>query len=82
VQERVLYSFNVRDFYALHTDFLQRGERHAGIVLAQQQRRTIGEQLQGVLKLGAARSAEDMINRVEFLSVWIRTQQRITRREK
>jgi hypothetical protein len=26
-QERVLYSFNVRDFYRLHTDFWHRGDR-------------------------------------------------------
>lgn len=70
-QRRVLYSFNVADFYALHTDFLQRGEQHAGIILAQQQRRTIGEQLRGVLKLMAARSAEEMINQLVFLSGWI-----------
>ena len=43
-QGRVLYSFNVGDFYALHTDFLQRGERHAGIILARQQRQTVGDQ--------------------------------------
>jgi hypothetical protein len=70
-QGRILYSFNVGDFYALHTDFLQRRERHAGIILAQQQRHTIGDQLRGVLKLGSARSAEEMVNRLEFLSAWI-----------
>lgn len=67
----ILYSFNVSDFYALHTDFVQRGERHAEIILAQQQRQTIGDQLRGVLKLRAARSAEDMANQLEFLSAWI-----------
>lgn len=61
-QGRVLYSFNVADFYALHTDFLQRGEEHARIILAHQYRLTIGDQLRGVLKRMAARSAEEMIN--------------------
>lgn len=70
-QGRVLHTFNVGDFYALHTDFLQRGEWHAGIILAQQQRHTVGDQLRGVLKLSAARSAEDMVDRLEFLSAWI-----------
>jgi hypothetical protein len=70
-QGRVLYSFNAGDFCALHTQFLRRGERHAGIILAQQQRHTLGDQLRGVLKLGAARSAEDMVNQIEFLSAWI-----------
>jgi hypothetical protein len=30
-QQRVLYSFNVGDFYRLHTIRLARGESHAGI---------------------------------------------------
>lgn len=68
---RVLYSFNVGDFHALHADFLQRGESHGGIVLAQQRRHTLGGQLRGVLKLRGARSAEDMVNRLEFLSAWM-----------
>lgn len=36
MEGRILYSYNVGDFYALHTTFLRRGERHAGIVLARQ----------------------------------------------
>ena len=70
-QGRVLYSFNVADFYALHTDFLQRGEQHGGIILAQQQRHAIGDQLRGVLKLMAGRSADEMVNQLVFLSAWI-----------
>ena len=31
---RVLYSFNVADFYRLHTNYLATGKRHAGIILA------------------------------------------------
>ncbi len=70
-QGRVLYSFNVADFYALHADFLQREERHAGIILAQQQRHTIGDQLRGVLKLMGGRSAEEMVEQLVFLSAWL-----------
>jgi hypothetical protein len=33
-QDRVLYSFNVEDFYRLHTRFLEQGRTHAGVVLA------------------------------------------------
>ena len=35
---RVLYSFNARDFYRLHTLFLSAGRPHAGIILSPQQR--------------------------------------------
>lgn len=67
---RVLFSFNVGDFYELHTDFLRRSEAHAGLVLAQQQAYSVGEQLRRLLKLIGTLSAEDMRNRVEFLSSW------------
>ncbi len=33
-QGRVLYSFNVADFYRLHKDYLAQGKGHVGIVLA------------------------------------------------
>jgi Domain of unknown function (DUF5615) len=70
-QGRVLYSFNVGDFYHLHTTFLGQQEDHAGIILVQQQRYAVGEQLRGVLRLMAATSAEEMVNQVVFLSAWI-----------
>lgn len=69
-QGRVLYSFNLADFYQLHTDFLAQEKSHAGIVLAQQQRYSVGEQMRRLLRLIATLSAEDMMNRVEFLSIW------------
>lgn len=69
-QGRVLYSFNVGDFYELHTTYLTQGKSHAGLILASQQRYSVGEQMRRLLKLIATRSAEDMENRVEFLSAW------------
>lgn len=69
-QNRVLYSFNVRDYFRLHTEFLSEGRAHAGIVLAKQQQYSVGEQLRRLLRLIATRSAADMTNRVEFLSDW------------
>ncbi len=29
--QRVIYSFNVRDFYKIHTNLVKQGQRHAGI---------------------------------------------------
>ncbi|MDQ3013084.1 MAG: DUF5615 family PIN-like protein [Acidobacteriota bacterium] len=40
----VLYSFNTKDFFKLHTEFLSRGQTHAGMILAPQQQFSIGEQ--------------------------------------
>jgi predicted nuclease of predicted toxin-antitoxin system len=41
-QGRVLYSFNAGDFYRLHTAFLAQGKSHPGIILARQQRYSVG----------------------------------------
>jgi hypothetical protein len=67
---RVLLSFNVGDFYQLHTNYLTSGKSHAGIILCPQQRYSIGEQMRRLLRLIAAKSAEEMRNSVEFLSRW------------
>ncbi|MEH1927940.1 DUF5615 family PIN-like protein [Nostoc sp.] len=67
----VLYSSNIRDFYRLHTDFLSKEQCHTGMILVQQQRYLVGELMRGILKLIAAKSAEEMQNQVEFLSTWI-----------
>ena len=67
---RVLYTFNVGDFCALHREFLHSGRHHPGIVVAHQQRYSVGEQMRRLLRLFAAKSAEEMHDRVEFLGAW------------
>ena len=67
---RVLCSFNTRDFYRLHSEYLSQGKSHAGIILMRQQHYSVGEQLRRFLRLIATKSAVEMKNWVEFLSVW------------
>ena len=67
---RTLYSFNVSDFMSLHTSYVAVGRHHAGIILGQQQRYSVGEQMRRLVRLVQMRSAESMRDRVEFLSVW------------
>ena len=69
-QGRVLYTFNVGDFYRLHISYLAQGKSHAGIILVRQQRYSVGEQMRRLLKLVAAKSAEEMRDSVEFLHAW------------
>jgi hypothetical protein len=69
-QGRVLFSFNVSHFSRLHAEFLSRGQSHAGIIMAAQQRYAIGERIRRLLSLIAARTAEEMHNRLEYLSDW------------
>ncbi len=69
-QGRVLFSFNTKDFYDLHTRYLTAGSSHAGMILARQQVYSVGELMRRILHLMNARSAEDMVDQVEFLSGW------------
>ena len=69
-QNRVLCSFNVGDFYRLHMRYMAEHQSHAGIVLARQQQYSVGEYMRRLLKLMAHLTAEEMQNRVEFLSAW------------
>jgi hypothetical protein len=65
-----LYSFNVGDYHALHVQYLAAHQPHKGIILAQQQRYSIGEQMRRLLRLVAHLPAEEIENRLEFLSRW------------
>jgi hypothetical protein len=66
----VLYTFNVSDFYRLHTEWINAGREHAGMILAPQQRYSVGEQLRRILRVRASANAGSMRNRVEFLGNW------------
>lgn len=69
-ENRVLYSYNVGDFAALHREFVTIGKQHAGIILARQQALTLGDQMRRILRLAAARTELEMRNQIEFLSSW------------
>lgn len=61
---RVLYSYDIADYCVLH-----RQQRHHGIVVAKQ-RIPIGDEIRKMLRLIGATSAEQMQNRLEYLSNW------------
>jgi hypothetical protein len=64
---RTIYTFNASDFFRLHTQFMQQGRAHAGIIIVPRQRYSVGEQLRRLFALINGRSAESMINQVAFL---------------
>ena len=66
----VLYTFNVSDFHRLHTKLVGAGREHAGMILAPQQRYSVGEQLRRILRIRASMTAASIPNQVEFLSNW------------
>jgi hypothetical protein len=67
LQGRALYSFNVRDFHQIHTEWITSGRNHCGIVLTQQQRYSTGVQIRQLLRLIGITTAETMRNREVFL---------------
>ncbi len=69
-QNRVLCSFNLADYHEIHSNWMLAGRMHAGIVLAAQNRHSVGEQIRRFLRLIGSVSAETMGNRVEFLGHW------------
>ena len=70
VKARVLYTFNVRHFYALHAEYMRSARNHAGLILAPQQRYSIGGQMRCLLRLIENKTATEMANHVEYLSAW------------
>ena len=66
----VLYTFNVSDFYRLYAQWMSSGREHGGMILAPQQRFSVGEQLRRILHLRSGTTTAGMRNRVDFLNKW------------
>ncbi len=64
---RVIYTYNVGDFCQLHTEYLAQEKEHAGIIVVNRQRYSIGEQLKQTLLLIHQTTAEEMRNTLHFL---------------
>ncbi len=69
-QKRVLYTANAADFCLLHAECIRMGQDHPGIIQHVRQRYAVGEQMNRLLRLISLVTAEDMQNRLEFLSTW------------
>ena len=68
--ERTLYTYNVGDFVTLHSEYLTQEMKHSGIIIGEQGRFGIGEEMRRLLRIIEAKSAEKMENEIEFLSNW------------
>ncbi|MCB0190485.1 MAG: DUF5615 family PIN-like protein [Anaerolineae bacterium] len=65
---RTVFTFNRGDFVQLHTEYLSKGQNHAGIIVSNQG--SVGVIIRRLLKLLDACSNTDMQNWLEFLSNW------------
>lgn len=66
--KRAIFTFNRGHFVRLHTAHLEADRTHSGIIVSDQLE--IGIVIRRLLRLLDALSAEDMVNRLEFLSNW------------
>jgi hypothetical protein len=64
---RAAYTFNAGDFCRLHSQYLQQGLEHAGIIVVPRQRYAVGEQLRRLFQLINSKTAEEMRNHLEYL---------------
>ncbi len=64
---RTIYTFNVGDFARLHSEHLEQGIEHTGIVVIPDQRCSAGEKIRRVTKFLKSVTAEAMLNRMEYL---------------
>jgi hypothetical protein len=67
-QGYVFVTFNVGHFAGRHSEWLRRGQHHAGIIVSQQL--PIGDILRRLLHLATKLEAEAMHDHLEFLSDW------------
>ncbi len=64
----VLLTHNIQDFPRIHYEFMKHGRHHSGIIIAKQV--SVGEIVKSFLHLASTFSAEDMEDRLEYLSNW------------
>lgn len=65
---RVLLTFNVAHFAALHAAWLAQGRHHAGIIVSLQ--RPLGDLLRRLRHLANTLDADALRDRLEYLSDW------------
>lgn len=68
---RVIYTFNVKDYCQLHKVYLTEGKKHSGIIAVPRQSYSVGEQLRGLQKLTASMSLAEITNQLIFLGAYI-----------
>ena len=63
-----MFTANVGHFVRLHYEWLIDGREHSGIVVLTEQEMPLGRQLRGLEALGTSFTAEQMRNRLVFLT--------------
>ena len=67
---RVFVTNNIRDFVPLHKTWRENSQNHSGIIVLHQQEFSTGEIVRRITRLSRTLSAEEMRDRLEWLSSW------------
>lgn len=67
---RAIFSFDVKDFTGLHANWAAAGRPHYGIIVCPQKRRDVGEIMRRLRRVTFELGADDLRNRLEYLSRW------------
>ena len=67
-ERRTIMTCNVGDFMRLHTEYLQANREHCGMIVSK--RLPISEMIRRMFTLLNGLSADEMRNRLEFLTDW------------
>lgn len=67
-QGRAIVTFNVGHFAAMHAEWAVAGKSHTGIILSHQ--RPLGDLIRRLLRLARTLTAEEMVDRLEYLNNW------------
>ena len=62
------------DFCRLHKTFSEQKRTNSGIIVVPRQSYSVGAQWRGILNLMVRQSAEEMINQLEYLGGYIRSE--------
>ncbi len=66
-QGRVLYTFNVGHFCHIHKQYMTECKNHAGIIVVNRQRYSIGQQIRRLSNIIQTTSAEEIRDALQFL---------------
>ncbi|GAN33238.1 MAG: hypothetical protein DYG83_02610 [Candidatus Brocadia sp. AMX2] len=69
LENRVIFTHNMADFYKIHSDFIKKGLDHNGIILSKQL--PIGVIVKALLKLFSNLNYENVKNKIIWLSDWV-----------
>lgn len=70
-QGRALYTRNLPHFTRIHTEWMQAGRHHAGVIVVRARSMPVGAQIRALTRLASTFSSEEMTDRIEFLSNWL-----------